>query len=94
MKLHISYVQIQDKPKVKLVRKTASDASPPVKKEKDKEKEKEVKTSSKKVTRTTSYLDLGRILLFVLKKNMDEVEEFMLKAVKMVVNPLNPRIKI
>ena len=31
------------------MRKTASDASPPVKKEKDKEKEKEVKTSSKKV---------------------------------------------
>ena len=90
MKLHISYVQIQDKPKVKLVRKTASDASPPVKKEKDKEKEKEVKTSSKKVTRRTPNLDLGRILLFVL----DEVEEFMLKAVKMVVNPLNPRIKI
>ena len=45
-----------------------------MKKEKDKEKEKEVKTSSKKVTRTTPYLDLGRILLFVLKKNMDEVE--------------------
>ena len=90
MKLHISYVQIQDKPKVKLVRKTASDASPPVKKEKDKEKEKEVKTSSKKVTRRTPNLDLGRILLFVL----DEVEEFMLKAVKMVVNPLNPKIKI
>lgn len=42
-----------------------------MKKEKDKEKEKEVKTSSKKVTRTT---DLGRILLFVLKKSMDEVE--------------------
>ena len=45
-----------------------------MKKEKDKDKEKEVKTSSKKVTRTTPYLDLGRILLFVLKKNMDEVE--------------------
>ena len=45
-----------------------------MKKEKDKEKEKELKTSSKKVTRTTPYLDLGRILLFVLKKNMDEVE--------------------
>ena len=45
-----------------------------MKKEKDKEKEKEVKTSSKKVTWTTPYLNLGRILLFVLKKNMDEVE--------------------
>lgn len=31
-----------------------------MKKEKDKEKEKEVKTSSKKVTRTTPNLDLGK----------------------------------
>jgi len=56
-------------------------------KDKDKEKDKEVKTSSKKVTRTTPNLELGRIL-FVLTKNMDEVEgEFMSNAVKMVVNP-------
>ena len=45
-----------------------------MKKEKDKEKEKEVKTSSKKVTRTTPCLDRGRILLLMLKENMDEVE--------------------
>ena len=63
-------------------------------KDKEKEKEKEVKTSSKKVTRTTPNLDLGKNIIICVEEEYRRDWRIYVKRRKMVVNPFNPKIKI